>query len=145
MHVANKILTNAILASDKHNIPKGKIKTNLKLLPKEILDLIQERNKLRKLNSRDPKIKDINDDINKQIRDHKEKLWKEKLSQNWDHKTNTHIFWNTLHQLQNKTTKQEPNRTIIFNNKEKITLTEKANAFNKQFVNVTKYSTDKIN
>ena len=29
-------------------------------------------------------------------------MWKEKVDQNWDHENKTDIFWNTLHQLQNK-------------------------------------------
>lgn len=27
-------------------------------------------------------------------------MWKEKINQNWDHKTNTHVLWNTINNLQ---------------------------------------------
>ena len=47
--------------------------------------------------------------------------------------------------LQNKSTKQDQKRSIVFNNKEKITTTNKVEAFNKQFVNVKIHCTNKIN
>src|SRR6478735_356151 len=118
VHIGNKIITNIILNADKHNIPKGKVKSHSILQPKEIRDKIDERNKLRKENSKDPKIKDLNLEINKMIQDNKAKIWKEKLDQNWDHKTNTHKLWNTISQLKNKKTKKDSNRNIIFKNKE---------------------------
>ena len=145
VHVGNKTLTNAILTADKHNIPKGKIKNQQHPLPSEILDLIHERNQIRKINSKDLRIKDLNDNINKQIQQHKAKLYENKLKQNWDHKTNSYIFWNTIHDLQNKSNKQEINRSITFNNKEKTTAEGKVEEFNKQFINVKKHSTNKIN
>ena len=129
VHIANKILTNAILNSDKENISKGKIRNHQKLLPIKIRLLIHERDKLRKQNHKDPQI----DVLDRQIRDHKANIWKEKLNENWDHKTNTHILWNTIQRLQNKKPKQETNRATNFNNNENITLKEKENAFNKQF------------
>jgi len=97
VHTANKILTNAILTADRHNIPKGKIKENKQPLPEEILKLIRKRDETRKKNSKDPVIKDLNDNITNQIQKHKAKIWENKINQNWDHKNNTHIFWNTLH------------------------------------------------
>jgi len=145
VHVSNKILTNAILLADKQHIPKGKIRSRKTLMSKEIRLLIHERDNMRKQNSNDPKIGDLNDKINKEIRQYNSNIWKEKLDENWDHKRNTHIYWNTLAQLQNKKIKQEPNRSIYFNNKEKITPTEKSNAFIKQFVKVDNYSTNKQN
>ena len=76
--IANNILTNLILNADKHNIPKGKIKSHNILQPKEIRDKIDERNKLRNLNYKDPTIQDLNSEITKMIQDNKTKLWKEK-------------------------------------------------------------------
>jgi endonuclease/exonuclease/phosphatase family metal-dependent hydrolase len=145
VNTANNILTNLILNADKHNIPKGKIKAHNILQPKEIRDKIDERNKLRKINYKDPKIIDLNSEITKMIQDNKAKLWKEKIEQCGDHKINTHKLWNTINQLQNKKTKTEINRNITFKKKEACKSKEKAEAFNKQFVNVTKYTTNKIN
>ena len=107
--------------------------------------MINKRNEIRKNNNKDAKIKDLNDEINQAIQNHSTNLWKEKLDKNWNHKQNSHIFWNTLNTLQNKRPKQEPNRTISFNKTDKITAKSKAKAFNKQFVNITKHSSNKTN
>jgi len=53
IHIANKILINAILTSDKHNIPKGKIQTKHTPLPENIRVKIEERNHTRQRNSKD--------------------------------------------------------------------------------------------
>ena len=37
IHTANRIFTNFILMTDKHNIPKGKMHSNCKLLPEDIV------------------------------------------------------------------------------------------------------------
>jgi len=86
IHAANKAFTDIILKSDKHNIPKGKFKSKQQVLPREIRDLIEERNTLRKTDRKNSHIKTLNDDINKQISDHKSQIWKNKIEQNWDHK-----------------------------------------------------------
>ena len=37
-----------------------------------------------------------------------------KIEQNWDHKVNTQIFWNTLGHLQNKKVRQESDSSKQF-------------------------------
>jgi hypothetical protein len=145
VHVANRILTNAILQADKHYIPKGKIRDNKILLPENIRTKISERNTIRQTNPHDTRLKPLNDEIDKLIQDHKTNIWNEKLEGNWDHKQNTKILWNTINNLSNKKSKQEPNRTIKFDNKICVSTEQIATAFNKQFVNSTKYSTNKTN
>ena len=145
IHTANRILTNAILTADKHCIPKGRIKNNKILLPENIRTKISERNKMRQSNPHNPNLKSINDEIDKLIQEHKSDIWKEKLDQHWDHKQNSKILWDTIHSLSNKKPTQEPNRTINFDKKNCITKKQIASAFNKQFINSTKYSTDKNN
>ena len=145
VHVANKILTNAILSADKHHIPKGKIKNNNLLLPESIRTMITERDSIRQANPKDTRLKNLNDEIDKSIQAHKSSIWKEKMDQNWDHKQNSKILWGTIHNLSNKKPKQETNRTITFNNKTHITSKQIATAFNKQFINSTKHATNKNN
>ena len=64
-HAATKILTNAILAADKHHIPKGKIHHTHKLLPEHIKkhDKTEEHNKT--TNPNDPLIAIQNTNIDK--------------------------------------------------------------------------------
>ena len=145
VHIANRILTNAILTADKHHIPKGKINENAKLLPEHIRQKITHRNLVRQTDAKDKNLPTLNQEIDKLIETHKSDLWKEKLNDNWDHKQNTHKLWNTINQLSNKKPKQSLNRTITFGNKNHISSKQIATAFNKQFTNPTKYTTNKNN
>ena len=85
-HTANKILTNTILNVDKHNIPKGKIHHNCKLLPEDIRTKINTRNNIRKHNPLDPNLAQLNNEITSDIQHHKTALWKSHLDGNWDHR-----------------------------------------------------------
>ena len=143
-HTATKILTNAILAADKHHIPKGKIHHThklVKLLPEHIRDMIKQRNRTRQQNPKDPLIAQQNTNIDKEIQNHKQALWKQHITDNWDHKTNTLTLWKTINGLEHKKTPQTPNITITFNNKTAITDKQKSELFNKQFTNHIKRST----
>jgi hypothetical protein len=146
VHLANKILTNQILLADKHHIPKGRFKRVNQPLPKHINDVIKQRNILRKSNPLDPNIQSLNENITKLISDHKTEQWKTKLEQIGTHNKNSHTLWRTINILKNKSPQASPNRNIKFNNnKNAVTQQDKSNEFNKQFVNVVKHSTKKIN
>ena len=92
---------------------------------------------MRKSNPKDPNIAILNKEINILISTHKTNIWKEKLNENWDHKTNTHKLWNIMSNLNNKKPSQQANRTKSFNNKPKTTAKDIATAFNQQFTNIT--------
>ena len=47
IHIANIIFTNIILMADKHNIPKGKMHSNCRLVPEDIVFKITQRNNIR--------------------------------------------------------------------------------------------------
>ena len=145
IHLANKTITNLILNADKHHIPKGKIKPNMKLLPEDIRLQIQERNQVRTINRTDPKLPELNRQIDKSIQDHKTALWREHLNDNWDHRHNSHKLWKTITGLSNKKPTDQPNRAINFNTKIAINSKEKAKNFNNQFINITKHSTNRNN
>src|SRR6476469_7449501 len=68
-----------------------------------------------------------------------------KLEQNWDHKQNTHTYWNTLNRLNHTKSPEQTNNNIYFNNKPARTPLQKTTAFNKQFVNTVKYATKRTN
>ena len=146
-HTATKILTNAILAADKHHIPKGKIHYTVlthKLLPEHIRNMIKQRNTTRQQNPKDPLLAQQNTYIDKEIQNHKQALWKQHLTDNWDHKTNTHTLWKTLNgRLAHKKPPQTPNITITFDNKTAITDKQKAEHFYKQFTNHVKHTTQR--
>ena len=70
-HTATKLLTNAILAADKHHKPKGKIHHTQKLLPEHIRNMIKQRNTTRQQNPKDPFLTQQNANIDKEIQNHK--------------------------------------------------------------------------
>ena len=144
-HTANKILTNIILNADKHNIPKGKIHHNCKLLSEDIRTKINTRNNIRKHNPLDPNLAQLNNEITSDIENHKTALWKSHLDGNWDHRENTHTLWKTLKNLSNKKMHTNKNHTISFNNKPSVTTTQIANSFNKQFTNTAPHTSNKTN
>ena len=143
VHNSNKIITNLILKADKHNIPKGKINSHHLILPDNIRNKIQERNKLRKQDSKNPSLTEMNKEINKLIQTHRSNLQKEKLNENWNHKTNSKKFWKILNNLSNKNSTQQLNRTIKFKNSKRIKAKEISESFNHQFTNITKHATNK--
>ena len=79
IHTANTIFTNIILMADKQNIPKGKIDSNGRLLPEDIVCKITQRNNLRRANTCDSALKLLNEEITSNIQKHKQNIWKEHL------------------------------------------------------------------
>jgi hypothetical protein len=144
-HTANQILTNIILAADKKHVPKGRKPTKNLSLPTEIINKIKIRDKLRKANRQNLRLKELNNEITVDIRKHKNNLWQQKLNENWDHKTNSHILWQTFNKLANRKTFTQPNRTITFKNEPEKNPQNTAECFNNQFTNLTKHKTSKIN
>ena len=61
IHTANIIFTNIILMADKQNIPKGKMHSNCRLLPEDIVCKITQRNNIRRANTCDPSLKLLNE------------------------------------------------------------------------------------
>merc|ERR1712240_365012 len=145
VHTLNSIITNAILTADKHNIPKGKMKPQHKILPEHIRTLIQDRNSIRQHNHRHPDLPQKNREIDQQIQKHKEDLWKQHLTDHWDHKHDQHKLRNTISELLNKKSPDTPNTTIAFKNKIATSNKQKTELFNKQFINTIKHQTQTTN
>ena len=77
--------------ADKQNIPKGKMHSNFRLLPEDIVCKITQSNNIRRANTCDPDLKLLNEEITSDIQKHKQNIWKEHLDAHWDHRHNTHI------------------------------------------------------
>ena len=106
-----------ILMADKQNIPKGKMHSNCRLLPEDIVCKITQRNNIRRANTGDPALKLLNEEITSDIQKHKQNIWKEHLDAHWDHRHNTHTLWKTIHGLSNRAPSHTLNTSITFNNK----------------------------
>ena len=131
--------------ADNQNIPKGKMHSNCRLLPEDIVCKITQRNNIRRANTCDPALKLLNEEITSDIQKHKQNIWKEHLDAHWDHRHNTHTLWKTIHGLSNRAPPHTLNTSIPFNNKIATTPTHIANCFTKQFTNTVKHATHKTN
>ena len=80
----------------------------------------------------------LNNQINKQIHERKTKTWKQHLDK-IDHKHNPRSLWGTITKLSKQKPPTKQSKSIRFETA--ITDIDKAKAFNKQFTNVTPYST----
>ena len=58
--------------ADKQNIPKGKMHSNCRLLPEDIVCKITQRNNIRRANTCDPALKLLNEEITSDIQKHME-------------------------------------------------------------------------
>ena len=143
IHTANIIFTNIILMADKHNIPKGKMHSNYRLLPEDIVCKITQRNNIRRANTCDPALKLLIEEITSDIQKHKQNIWKEHLDTYWDHIYNRHIIWKIIHGISNRAPTTTLNKSITVNNKIANTLKHIANCVTKQFTNTVKYATHK--
>ena len=133
IHTANRIFTNIILMAVKHNIPKGKMHSNCRLLPEDILCKITQRNNMRRANTCDPTLKLLNEEITSYIQKHKQNIWKEHLDAHWDHRHNTHTLLKTINGLFNRAPPPTLNPSIAFNNKIATTPKHIANCFTKHW------------
>ena len=131
--------TNIILMADKHNISKGKMYSNCRLLPNHIVCKITQRNNIRRANTCDPALKLLNEGITPHIQKHKQNIWKEHLDTHWDHRHNTHTL------CEKSYTVPTLNTSITFSNKTATTPKHIANCFTKQFTNTVKHATNKTN
>ena len=101
IHTANRIFTNIILMTDKQNIPKGKMHTNGRLLPEEIVCKITQRNNIRRANTCDPALKLLNEEITSDIQKHMEGALRRSLGPQAQH---THSLEHYTWSIQQSTT-----------------------------------------
>ena len=70
IYTVNKIFINIILMTDKHNIPKGKMHSNCRVLPDHIVCTITNRNNMRRANTSEPALKLLNAEITEIVGNH---------------------------------------------------------------------------
>ena len=121
IHTANIIFTKIILIADTHNIPKGKMHSNCRLLPYHIVSKIIKRNNIMRGNTCESALTLLNEEITFDIQKHKQNIWKEHLEAYWDHRHNTHTLWKVIHGLTNRVPPHTLNTSITFNNKRATT------------------------
>ena len=93
------------------------------------------RDNIRRVNTSNPALKLLNEEITSDIQKHKQNIWKEHLVAHWDHRHNTRILWRTIHGLSNRAPPPTLNTSITFSTKIASTPKHIANCFTKRFTN----------
>ena len=114
-HTANRSFTNIILMAGKHNIPKGKMHSNCRLLPEDIVCKITQRNNIRRANTCDPDLKLLNEELPTCKNTNKTNIWKEHLDAHCDHR-HTHSL-EDHNGISSRAPPHTLNTSITFNNK----------------------------
>ena len=113
----------------KRTIPAGRIPKIYNALPTEAANLIEERNDIRKQNPSDPRIPELNTEIDRKINEHHMDKWKKHLDECPQGSTK---LWKTIKNLGNS--KEQPdNQGIQFGDKIYTDPKKMANKFNSQY------------
>ena len=123
--IFRKILNNA----SKRFIPKGRIPKIIHNIPSEAATMIKERDNLRVQNPADPRIKDMSEDIEKKINDHRKTKWNKHLEK--CHRGSKNL-WSTIKSI-NQPIKDTGNLNIKFQDRTISDNGKIANMLNKQF------------
>lgn len=139
IHKAVIFFRHTLQRAAKKFIPAGRIPKTFNALPTDAAELIDERDEIRNTNPADPRIPDLNKNIQQKIRDHKKQKWIEHLSKC---QAGSKKLWSTIKSLNNQPI-QPDNQGISFN--DKITTNNKnmANNFNTQYTPDTDKKPDK--
>ena len=129
VHKDEKFLRKTIINAAKKHIPAGRIMRTVHEIPTEAMKLIEERDQIRKSNSLDPRLKDLNKNIDTKIREHKQQKWKDHLD---SCQPNSKKLWTTIKNL-NSQPPQPNNQGIKFNNKIHHNPRKLAQKFNSQY------------
>ena len=129
VHESEKIFRRIINKAAKNNIPAGRIPKIFNAMPTETADLIDERDQIRKEDPADPRIQELNTNINNKIKEHRQEKW-------IDHLKNcgqgTKKLWDTIKSINNPP-QQPDNQSIKFNNKHYDKPKKLASKFNAQY------------
>ena len=137
IHTANIIFTDIILMADKHNIPKGNMHSNCRLLTEDIVCKITQINNIMRANTCDPALKLLNEEITSDIQKHKhmEGVRGRSLGSQPTH---------SIHGISNIAPPHTLNTSITFNNKIATAPKHIVNCY-LQFTNTVKRATRKTN
>ena len=128
--------------SSKKNIPAGKRKEFVPFMPREAKVLCSERDEIRSNDASDPRIIELNREIDRNVSLYRSAKWKERVEAQ-DPRSNSGGFWNLLKQISGKAHRPPPNQPIKFKGKTKIRHRDIADAFNRQYTMIRTHKSDK--
>ena len=111
----------------KKSIPAGRIPKVYNAMPTAAATLTEERNNLRKSNPTDPRIHQLNTEIDKLVNEHRKNTWSEHLD---NCGPGTKKLWDTIKTLNCGSNKQPVNQGISFNKKMYVDPKKLADNFN---------------
>ena len=114
-------------------IPKGRIPKVANAMPTDAVNLMNERDDIRKNDPADARLEDLNKQINDKINDHRRSKWREHLD---TCKNGSKKLWTTIKSLGNQP-KQPDNQGIYFNDKIYHNPKKFADKFNCQYTPAT--------
>ena len=129
VHKSEKYFRKIVNKAAKKFIPAGRILKVVKSIPTEAANMMKERDRIRKINPKDPMVKQLNRDINTKIIDHKREKWREHL----DNITASKSLWPTIKDLTSQQQKPTNNQGIKFNDQVTNDPVDIANNLNRQF------------
>ncbi len=142
IYSSEKFFRATVVKAAKNSIPQGRIPKIYNAVPTEAAAMIDERDRLRaedidnNTNNNGERIQELNQDINKKIKQHKLEKWKQHLE---NCKNGSKKLWKTIKNLNNPQ-KQPSNQGIRFNGKTYNDPKVIANKLNQQYTpgNTTK-------
>ena len=124
-----KIFRRVVNNAAKKFIPKGRIPNLVHNVPTEAANLIKERDLLRENQPDSPRIKDLNEEIQAKINEHRRSKWHDHLDKCQRGSSN---LWKTIKGISQPTTENN-NINIKFQNKSVSSNIKIANNLNRQF------------
>ena len=123
-------------------IPSGRIKNIIPEIPTATAEKIKTRDELRSSDPHSPQIKQLNEDITREINTHRQEKWRETIS-NINGKTNSTKLYKLIKHLNGSSTNPSNNQSIKFKGKYIGNAKKLANAFNKQYTSITDHKSKK--
>ena len=129
VHASEKFFRETVKKVARRTIPAGRIPEVYNNLPSESVQLMKERDDLRKRDPNNERIGELNESIKKTTNEHRKNKWLKTIEKC---KQGTKELWNTIKSIQNPKHNAN-NQSIIFNGKTYHEAKDIANQFNKQY------------
>ncbi len=129
IHKAEKHFRKTLQRAARKYIPAGRLPKTYNALPTDAAKLIDKRDELRNNNPADPRLNDLNNEINQKINEHRKNKWQEHLA---NCSPGSKKLWSTIKSLNNGP-RQPDNQGITFDGKSFLDAKKIANKFNHQY------------
>ena len=133
-----KVIRRILLRASARNIPSGRILNFTPGLTPETLHLIRQRDELRTLNSSDPHIAQLDQEIDTRINANLEGIWRREV-ESFSLRRKIGKMWRTIQRLSGKRSLKDPNQPITFDGVSISNKKDIANKFVKQFTRPTSH------